>query len=487
MKFAGSGRMMAFPKGRIEVPKDLRSFIDQVKREAPEQFLEIQKEIDCQYEVPALLQYLEERGKYPMVLFHRVRNINGDIPSLRLLTNVGAARERIAMAIDSTVDRVAMDSSGREKNPIEPIIMDDGRAPVKEIIQTGTDADLFEFPIVTHHEMDIGPYITAGDAWTKDPDTGEVNCAIIRMWAREHQKLIISFAPTRHTAYYFKKYVARDEPMPMAVVIGHHLAFYMGAQTKVLGGELGAIGAMLGEPLELVPSETWGDQFYVPARAEIVIEAEVLPHDREIEAPFGEYTGYYGGQTLGYVANVKAITRRRNAMYQEIFAGHRDHQIMDGPNMESNILGKLKQVVPTVTNVYLTPSGQCRFHAYVQIKKTNDAQPRSIIATAFTSDYRVKHVWVVDDDVNIYNDDEVLWAMATRFQGHRDLVVIENMIGEHLDPSIEKGASTTKVGFDCTKPVSPKSFEKRVAISDEVLKRVKERGYLTKDQIKGLR
>lgn len=467
--------------------KDLRSFIDKIKKERPEQLLEIDKAIDSQYEISALLQFLEDNGKYPMVLFHNVKNINGKVPSLRLITNVGASRERIAMAIDSKIDEVAKDSVAREQNPIPPIIVDKKSAPVKELILKGNDVDLFDLPIVTHHEMDLGPYISAGDAWTKDPETGDVNCAIIRMWAKEPKRLTISFGPGRHTDYYYGKYLARNESMPLAIVIGHHLAFYIGAQTKRLGAELRTIGAMLGEPLELVSSETWGDKFYVPARAEIVIEAEVLPNKLQVEAPFGEYTGYYGGQRLSHVADIKAITRRKDAIYQDLFAGHRDHLIMDGPNIEATVLAKLREVAPTVTNVYMPPSGKCRLHAYVQMKKTNDAQPASIIATAFTSDFHIKHVWVVDDDIDIYNEEQVLWAMATRFQGHRGLVMINNMFGDELDPSIEEGGTkTTKVGFDCTKPAPPQRFVKKLAVSSEALERVKKVGYLTEDQLKDL-
>jgi 2,5-furandicarboxylate decarboxylase 1 len=466
--------------------KDLRSFIEKVKAEAPEQFLEIKKEIDCCHEIPALLQYLEDNGKYPMVLFDNVKNVKGKAPSLRVISNVGAARERVAMAIDSTISNVAMEYVDRNQKPIEPIVIDKKKAPVKEVITTGKEVDLFEFPIITHHEMDIGPYISAGDAWTKDPDTGEVNCALIRMYAKEPQKLTFMWAPVRHTNYYYQKYVARNEPMPMVIVIGHHLAFFMGAQTKILGAELRTIGAMLGEPLELVPSETWGDKFYVPARAEIVIEAEISPSEREIEAPFGEYTGYYGGQQLGKVGHIKAITRRKDAILHDIFAGHRDHLIMDGPNMEAVVLSKLRDVVPTVTDVYMPPSGKCRFHAYVRLKKTNDAEPKSIIATALTADFRIKHVWVVDDDVDVYNDEEIIWAMATRFQGDEDLVMIRNMMGSELDPSVKVGNLSTKIGFDCTKPAPPQKYEKRVQISREVLERVRKAGFLTDDEIKKL-
>jgi len=466
--------------------KDLRSFIDQVTREAPEMFLVVKKDVDCHYEISALLQYLEDNGKYPMVLFQNVKNLRGKIPSLRLITNVAAARERVAMAIDSTINKVAMDYVTREQNPLEPTVIDKKDAPVKEVILKGKEVNLFDLPIVTHHEMDVGPYITAGDAWTKDPETGDVNCALIRMWAKEPRKFIVFFAARGHTHYYYQKYVERGEPMPMAVCIGHHPAFHLGAQTKVLGAELRTIGAMLGEPLELVPSETWGNKFCVPARAEIVIEVEVSPNEVEIEAPFGEYAGYYGPQRLSNVADVKAITRRKDAIYQDIFAGHRDHLIIDAPSLEASIFAKLKEVVPTVKNVYVPQSGKCRFHAYIQLKKTHDGQPKSIIATALAADFRIKHVWVVDEDIDIYNDEQVLWAMATRFQADKDLVMIKDMIGSLVDPTASIDGKTTKAGFDCTVPAPPQRFEKRLTVPSETLEKVKKAGFVTEDQIKKL-
>ncbi len=468
------------------MPKDLRTFIEKLKAEAPDQFLEVGKEIDCRFEIPAFLQYLEDNGKYPLVLFRNVKNVNGISPSLQVISNLAAARERIAMAIDSTIYDVATDYENRKANAIEPVVVDKKDAPVKEVIRRGKDVDLYQLPVVTHHEMDLGPYISAGDAWTRDPETGDVNCAVIRIYARSPQKLTMMWSPVRHTNHYYQKYLARNEPMPMAIVIGHHPAFYIGAQTELLGAELRTIGAMLGEPLELVASETWGDRFYVPARAEIVIEAEVSLTEREIEAPFGEFTGYYGGQQLGYLAHIKAITLRKDAIYQDLFAGHRDHLIMDGPNMEAAVLAKLKDVVPTVKDVYMPPSGKCRFHAYVRFKKTNEAQARTIIATAFTADLRIKHVWVVDEDIDIYNEEEVMWAMATRFQGDKDLLVIGNIMGSELDPSVKEGNRAAKVGFDCTKPAPPEPFERKVEISREVVDRIKKAGYLTEDVLKKL-
>lgn len=467
--------------------KDLRTFIEEMEREAPEHFLRISKEIDCSYEIPALLQHLEDLGKYPIVICENVKNLKGQRSKFPLITNVLASRERIATAIHSTVERIARDYVSRERNPVEPVVIPHKEAPVKEVKIIGKDVDLFELPIVTHHEGDIGPYFSAGDVWSKDPETGDVNCALLRMWAKEKNKISIYMNSVRHTYYYYQKYVSQHRPMPIAICLGHHPAFYIGAQTKVLAAELRTIGAMLGEPLELTPSETWGKDFYVPARAEIVIEAEVLLDKLEIEGPFGEFTGYQCGQDLQNVANIKAITHRKDAIYQDIFAGHRDHLIVDGPNLEAIILSKLREIVPTVQNVYLPTSGTARFHAYIQLKKTNDAEPKTIIAAALAAEHFIKHVWVVDDDVDIFNEQKVLWAMATRFQGDKDIVIIKDMVGSVSDPTVVDGRKTAKVGFDCTKPAPPEPFERTLTLPRDVLERVCLKDYISKEKFNTLK
>ena len=136
---------------------------------------------------------------------------------------------------------------------------------MKQVIQTGDAVDLFDLPIITHNEMNLGPYLTAGSAWVKDPDNGWTNCAIIRIFVHEPKRLVVNFNAARHMAHIFRKYKEREIPsLPMVVVVGHHPAFYMGAQTKLLTDEIEIIGGVMGQGLEMVPSETWGKDIMVP-------------------------------------------------------------------------------------------------------------------------------------------------------------------------------------------------------------------------------
>jgi 2,5-furandicarboxylate decarboxylase 1 len=239
----------------------------------------------------------------------------------------------------------------------------------------------------------------------------------------------------------------------------------------------------MGEPLELTASETWGDDFLVPAQAEIVIEAEMSTSELEIEAPFGEYTQYYGGQRLGPPCEVKAVTRRKNAYYLDVMPGRADHLLLDAPMIEAYLFNRIRAVVPGVIAVHMPVSGTARLHAYVKVKKSNDAEPKTVIAIALSSDFRLKHVIVVDEDVDIFDEEQVLWAVATRSQWDKDLVVIPGMMGTRLDPSAND-IVTTKGGIDATQPFDRRSFPKKITVPESVKSRIKLEDYLPSDVLK---
>jgi 2,5-furandicarboxylate decarboxylase 1 len=460
----------------------MRMFIEHLERDMPSHVIRVKKEVSPEFEIPAILQHIEFKKKEPVLIFERVRNLKGKISKLPLVINLFGSRERLADAIGSTVQTLPLDYIAREK-PVPPVIIDKGRSTVKEVIQTGEAVDLFELPVVTHHEMDLGPYLTAGSAWMKDPETGWTNCAILRIYVQGPKHLVVNFNAAGHTNYVFQKYKARKRSIPVIIVIGHHPAFYMGAQTKLLVDEPEIIGGVMGEPLELTPSEAWGKDVLVPAQADIVIEAELSTSEYDIEAPFGEYTQYYGGQRLNPVAEVKALTRRKDAFYLDIMPGHADHLLLDAPMLEAYLYNRIKAVVPGVVAVHMPVSGTARLHAYVQIRKLNDAEPKTVIATALSSNYRVKHVIVVDEDINIYDDEQVLWAVATRSQWDKDLLILPGMMGTRLDPS-GNDIITTKGGIDATKPVDVHAFAKRITIPESVMARIKLEDFLEPDVLK---
>lgn len=448
--------------------KDLHSFINHLERNRPQSLIRIKKKVSPEFEIPAVLEAMERRKSSAVLVFEQVYNLKGEISKLPVVINLFGSRERLADAIGTTVAKLSLDYVSKEK-PIPPVVIDKKHAPVKQLIQTGDEVDLYELPVITHHEMDLGPYFTAGSVWVTDPESGWVNCSIIRIVVVGPDRMVVNFNVARHMHYIYQKYKKRGMSMPMVLVIGHHPAFYMGAQTKMLADETEIIGGVMEEPLEVTPSETWGTDFMVPAHAEIVIEAEVSISENDIEGPFGEYTQYYGGQRMNPVAKVTAVTRKRNAYYLDIMPGHADHLLLDAPMIEAYLFNRIKAVVPGVTAVHMPVSGTARLHAYVQVRKSNDAEPKTIIATALSSDYRVKHVIVVDEDIDIWDDEQVLWAVATRSQWDKDLVVISNMLGARLDPSAND-TSTAKGGIDATKPVDDSTFPQKILIPESVTK-----------------
>jgi len=462
----------------------MRSYLDRLERDRPSDVLRIEKEVSPEYEIPAVLQHIEARGRRPVLIFENVRNLNGTRSGLPVVINLFGARERLADALGTTVARLPLDYVAREK-PLAPVVVDRAAAPVKQVVRTGADADLYELPVLTHHEMDLGPYLTSPSVWVRDLETGWTNCGILRVYVSGPRQMVVNFNIARHTFHYFQKYKAAKRDVPIVLVMGHHPAFYLGAQTKLLADEPHIIGGVMGEPLELAPSETWGSDIMVPAAADIVVEAEMSHSQLEIEGPFGEYTQYYGGQKLSPVAQVRAITRRKDAMYLDIMPGRADHLLLDAPMVEAYLYNRLKDVVPGVTAVHMPVSGTARLHAYIQMRKTNDGEPRTAIASALSSDYRLKHVVVVDEDVNIFDDAQVLWAIATRSQWDRDLLVLPGMMGTTLDPSADD-ILTAKGGIDATRPIDPHQFAMKLCIPEAVLSRVRLEDYLTPEGLRRL-
>jgi 2,5-furandicarboxylate decarboxylase 1 len=231
--------------------------------------------------------------------------------------------------------------------------------------------------------------------------------------------------------------------------------------------EYRVIGALLGEPLKVVPSITWGDELLVPAEAEAVIEGEILPWRLEPEGPFGEWTGYYSGQRQSQVLKVHAVTQRRNPILVSVFAGHRDHVTNLG--WEAEILRRVKQAVPCVRAVALSP-GSAGMHCYVSIDKLSDGEPK-LAALAAASVGFVKAVIVVDSDIDVFNESEVMWALAIRFQADRDADIVRGHLGSMLDPSMDHPRTHTVVLIDATER-KDRPYPKRLRVPQEVMDRV---------------
>ena len=457
--------------------KDLRTYLASVQTNAPGQFLEVHREIDLEYEGTAFVKKLGEMGKYPIVRFEKIKGSEHQI-----VCNLFADRQSVAIAMDCTLDNLNKTYLERISRPIAPSIIKDG--PVKEVVHIGDKANLLSLPIPKHHEEDAGPYISAGVCIASNLDRRTVNMGMYRFMVSEGGEGGMFINPNHHGGELLRQAELKNEPLEMAVVIGHHPAFAIASQNNEPFGtdDYSLAGGLLGEPLRLVPAETLS--FPVPAAAEIVIEGEIQPGVRKDEGPFGEYTLNYGMKRKSPVFRVKAITHRHDFLFHDIIPSSKEHLgLWVVPSKEANLYKKIKAVFPTVRDVCLPLNGS-GYHAYVCIEKVRDGDGKNVLLTLLGSEYMIKHAVVVDDDVNIHNDSDVLWAISTRVQADQDLFIIRGARSSVLDPSSYGLASlfsgegmVTKMGIDATKPLGV-LFPKKVSVPDDVWERMDIASYL---------
>ena len=430
---------------------DLRGFIKFLEDNHPQQIIRITKEVDPRFGVTGIIDRLEKDNRFPLVIFENLKG--SDIP---LVANMHADFERLRLSLgmeEGSVRDFLNEYAAREANPIDPELVETG--PVHEVIIEGADVDVNELPICTYHEKDAGKYITAGLDLMRDPDNGVNNIGIYRLMVQGRDQFGIQLSETAHGNYIWKKYEKQGLPCPMAVILGHHPAFFLGSLsfTPLETDELRIAGGMLKRPVQLVKCKTI--PLEVPADAEIVLECEILPHARHEEAPFGEYPGTYGPMRMNPVVKVKAITRRKDPLYQNAFVGHPDNLLLSGLIRSTFIEDTVKIASPTVKAVCMPRAGRYRFICYVAIETMIEGEAKQAAMAAFVADPFLKFVVVVDHDVDVTNDTEVLHAIATRVRADHDIFMVPYAKGSPLDPASYDPAAgshlVTKVGIDATR------------------------------------
>ncbi len=455
--------------------KDLRSFLEKVQKEMPEELITIRKEVDPKFEITAIQQKLEDENRWPILLFENVKNLYGEPSGFNVVTNVFATRQSCALALDLPKDKWRAETSlryaHRSGDLIKPVVVDRSEAPCKEVVLTGADVDLYKLPVLTHHEMDGMPYLPDA-VIAVDPDTGVYNSSHHRMIIAGKNESRIWMSP-RHLWNYFMRAQERGEPLPIAHVMGHHPAFFLGSECilPMKTDELEVIGGLLQEPLRMVPSETFGEKLMVPADAEVIIEGEILPNLREPEGPFGEFTGYYGPQRWSPVVRITAITYRKNPIWLNILCGHPDTWNLGGIAKEACLYEELKRTVPGVQAVHLPATGTCRFHAYVSVKQRFAGEAKGAGIAVIPHHDIVKHIVVVDDDIDPFDEKQVLWSIATRVQADRDVTILTNMRNGLLDPSGVIEGVGAKMIIDATKPFGT-PFAEKIDVPQGVMDRI---------------
>jgi 2,5-furandicarboxylate decarboxylase 1 len=457
--------------------QDLRTYLDQLVKHHPEQLKIIDEEVDPEFEATAIVDKIENDARYPgfpAVLF---RNIKGsEVP---LLLNLHGTYPRVALSIGSDVKGMVTEYSKREGSPIPPKLVESSEAPVHEVVQTGDEIDITKMPFLVHQELDAGKYITSAATISRDPESGRLNSGIFRHQIQGPRQVGFMTNPAHHTSYILRANRDAGRKMEVALVIGHHPAMLMSAVSKLpgIGGEIDVMGGLLGEPVEVVKCKTV--DLEVPAGAEIVIEGVVDtdPERVQNEGPFGEYPLYY--TRLGPMpwVEITAVTMRKDPIYVDVFNAHREHLVLGALPRMGSMFRRVRDAMPTVSALNLPLAG-IRSIAFIAMKKRVEGEPKIAACAAFSVDPILKHVFVVDDDIDVYNEDEVLWALTTRFQADRDLIVMPNFLGGHLNPVTyawnreEKGPMETKMIFDCTKPAPPLTFPPKCRVPPDVVERV---------------
>jgi 2,5-furandicarboxylate decarboxylase 1 len=367
------------------------------------------------------------------------------------------------------------ESLGIEEAELLPRFQQAVREPIPWTETTGAacqevvhrDPDLTKIlPIPTHNEHDSGAYITAGLTIARNPKTGAQNVAIHRLQVSGPNRLGALLLP-RHTLNYFETAAAEGHDLDVAIVIGASPALLLASQAilPLDQDELETAGALLGSPIPVV--KCLSSEIRVPADAEIVIEGRVLAEARELEGPFGEFPQYYGPRAKRHVIEVDVVTHQTSPIFHTIVGGGLEHLILGAIPREATILTSIQRSFPSVRDVHLPRGGVCRYHLYVKMKKRFEGEAKNVILAAFAAHYDIKHVVVVDEDVDIHNPDEVEWAVATRFQADQDLVIIGKALGSKLDPSTVDGVGA-KMGFDATIPLDADEMTfKRIRVPGE--------------------
>ncbi len=419
----------------------LRSWINSLKDK--ERFEKIEKKVKLQWEVAAISKKFDGQS----AVFFR----NTDGPDVPIISNILCNREWYSEKLGLNSRDLLKELIEKQQKKIEPKLETDAKfleKTTEEINITGT------LPIPTYHEYDAGPYITAGVFFVHDPETGIRNVSIHRMQVIDKNKFGLLVLP-RH----LKSILNRNKKSSLKVVVSIGLdPILLLASQLVLSpdeDEINIACAVRGEPISLTPGPWSG--IAVPTDSEIVIEGEILPDEKHEEGPFGEFPKYYGPSGKREVLNIRSISMREDAIYYSVLPAGFDHLLMGSIPREVALLNDLRKNNPSVQDVSLPLSSSGRFHCFVQIKKINEGEVKNILMSALSSHYDIKHVTVVDHDINIHDLKEIDWAIATRFQAHKDLFVIDGVMGSKLDPSANNGI-TSKMGLDATAPLG--SLEK---------------------------
>ncbi|MDB5730966.1 MAG: decarboxylase UbiD [Variovorax sp.] len=444
--------------------QDFQSFLARYRASCPKDVLVVDEPVSSDQDITAVVATLARQGRHPLAYFERVEGI-----AMPVATNVFASRERIARLFGVEVAGLHQAYQERSRNLLVPRVQACG--PVCDMVQEG-DVDLRTLPLIKHFETDRAPYITNAILIAEHPDTGAGNMSYHRSMLHSPTEIATSLHSRGDLWRLLQLAAERGRPMPVAMVIGAHPLFMLAASARVPFGcdERHVAGGLLGAPLDVVRTPQHG--IAVPASAEIVLEGVIDPSARVEEGPFGEFTGYSSDRSTNNLLRVESIMRRRSPVLVDVVGGNSaEHLNLARIPREAEMVEKLKARFPSVTALHYPNSGT-HFHAYVALKQMRPGEARQVMLGLLGWDPYLKTVIAVDPDVDVTRDEDVLWALATHFQPHRDVLIIDGLPGSALDPSASGVGTTSRMGLDATR--SGDFHGVRAQISERALQRARE-------------
>jgi 2,5-furandicarboxylate decarboxylase 1 len=420
--------------GKAPPVQDLRSFVDTLR--TADALHDIVREVDVEVELGAVIRACEREGR--AAFFHRVRGFDQPV-----VGNVLGSRKQVALALGCPESEVYERLRRAPAQPIAPRLLD-GPAPSQEVRRE--QVDLLSLPIPRHAPDDGGRFINASIVIGRSPEGGRQNLSYVRMHVYGPDLVGFNINPWRDMDEFFHLAEGRGENLPFCAAIGVDPFLMMGAAFRYEADEYEVAGALAGGPVVVVPATTCDLQ--VPAHAEIVLEGEVLAGERRAEGPMAEFTGHYSGVSDQPVARVTTITHRRDPIFQTIAGASAEHLLLGNAlTREPALDSVVRRMSPRVRRVALPGAG---FAALVSMEDPRPGEARSVAIAALSFHVNTKWVAVFDDDVDVDDPAEVMWALSTRVRWDRDCLVIPGALGNRLDPASDPSGVQAKVIVDAT-------------------------------------
>ena len=479
---------------------DLRSALELLES-IPGQMVHTDVEVDPSAELAGVYRYVGAGGTVarptktgPAMTFE---NVKGH-PGAKVVIGLLASRKRVGYLLNSKPEKLGFMMRDAVKNAIAPVVVDKAKAQCQEVVHLATDEgfDLRKLiPAPTNTPEEAGPYVALGESYASDDQTGESDVTIHRLCLQSKDEISMFFTPgARHLGAFREKAEALGKPLPISISIGVDPAIEIAScfepPTTPLGfNELSIAGAIRGKAVELAPCVTIDEKCI--ANAEYVIEGELLVGARVREdqnsntgKAMPEFPGYTGPANAELpVIKVKAVTHRVNPIMQTCIGPSEEHVSMAGIPTEASILDMVERAMPgRVQNVYAHSSGGGKFIAVIQFKKTvpsDEGRQRQAALLAFSAFPELKQVILVDEDVDIFDTNDVLWAMTTRMQADVDIVTIPGVRCHPLDPSNDPACSWSirdhgiacKTIYDATVPFNQKARFQRAKFMEVDVKK----------------